>query len=363
MRQRAENLKKELGELKKQLEDIRKQEKSGESAYEEKNEEETKKELQDEEKEISTKDETEEEGEKLGLKGLAAGEEITFMTKAIGEDFDELKRSYAKLVKVSGGTWLIGSDRADGREGPRRKIMINDCYIGKYPAVNELFQQFVEKTGYITDAEKAGYGWVLTQSRWYDMVETVRKGGYYFKRGGYKKVKKASWRHPFGLDSGIVDKMNHPVVQVSYRDALAYSQWVDGTLPTEFQWEYIAKAGENDKIYTWGNEFDTEQCNSIETKKLDSVPSDVYEQSHPWKVFDMCGNTWEWCLNWFMPDYSALSDEARDPQGPEYGVYRVLRGGCWFSPKEEVTTTWRWRGRPMTWNNIISFRVIRSQLS
>ncbi|MBN1521827.1 MAG: SUMF1/EgtB/PvdO family nonheme iron enzyme, partial [Candidatus Aureabacteria bacterium] len=311
----SESLKEQLEELKKRLDDIKKQEKDGEALYKKKG---------GKEKEITTQEDVKVESSELGLAGISAEEEVNFLKKAIGDDFDELKRSYAKLVKIHGGSCEIGSENKSRNEGPRHRIEINDFLVGKYPIVNELFQQFIEKTGYKTDAERMGYGWVLTQTKWQERPESYRKGSFYFQRGGYKKVKGACWRHPFGLDSGIEDKMTHPVVQVSYRDAQAFCSWVEAELPTEFQWEYMAKAGDSQKIYSWGNIFEEGRCNSIESGFLDTTPVDKYE-GNPWHVFDSCGNTWEWCANWYMPDYRAVEDNARDPSGPVFGVYRTLR--------------------------------------
>ena len=162
----------------------------------------------------------------------------------------------------------------------------------------------------------------------------------------------ANWKHPEGKESTIVGKENHPVVHVSFEDAVAYCNWIGKRLPTEAEWEYAAKGGQKDAIFTWGN--DTSVLNSKANTWQGIFPTsntkeDGFERSSPVKsyppngygLYDMAGNVWEWTQDWYdFEYYNRLSknDINRNPKGPEktnnlnnpYAQEKVIRGGSFL---------------------------------
>ena len=231
------------------------------------------------------------------------------------------------VVFVPAGEFIMGSPEGEGdaNEHPQHTVYLDAYYIDKYEVTNEQFSQFVDATGYTTDAETAGWGWALTGAVW-------------------EEVEGADWRHPQGPGSSIEGKMDHPVVQVSWNDADAYCQWAGVRLPTEAEWEKAAR-GAYGREYPWGNsapdgsklnycdvncEFDRKDS-SVDDGYADTAPVGHYEAGKsPYGAYDMVGNVWEWVADWYGydADYYSKSPE-RDPQGPDSGELRVLRGGSW----------------------------------
>jgi serine/threonine-protein kinase len=233
------------------------------------------------------------------------------------------------MVYVPAGEFLMGSTDADRNveddEKPQRSVYLDAFYISQYPVINRQFSQFVDTVGYRTDAEKAGSGWVWTGQAW-ELVEG------------------ADWRHPRGPGSSIADKMDHPVVQVTWNDAEAYCLWADKRLPTEAEWEKAAR-GTSGRSYPWGNSApDGRKLNScdvnceigwrdssVDDGYVDTSPVGHYEAGKsPYGAYDMAGNVWEWVADWYEDDYYSQAPE-RNPQGPGSGEKRVTRGGSWYN--------------------------------
>jgi formylglycine-generating enzyme required for sulfatase activity len=166
------------------------------------------------------------------------------------------------------------------REIPQQSITLSAYSIGTYPVTNEKFEAFIENSGYITTAETEKTGFVFTPK--------------------FEVVKGADWRHPQGPKSTIKDKEDHPVVQVSWFDAIEYCKWLSKKtglifrLPSEAEWEKAAR-GEDGRTYPWGNRWYSNNANA-EYKIKDTTPVDLFSQKGE-SVFgcvDMCGNVFEW---------------------------------------------------------------------
>jgi len=212
----------------------------------------------------------------------------------------------------------------DDDERPAHKVTLSPFYIDATEVTNAEFALFVEATGYKTDAEKRGFSWA-------------------FKKGlkDWKAIEGADWRHPLGPDSTITDKMDHPVVNVSWNDAAAYAKWAGKRLPTEAEWEYAARGGREGDIYPWGNELipgGALKANFWQgTWPDDNRLGDGYYYTSPagsfepngFGVYDTIGNVWEWTADWYDADYYKRSPE-KNPKGPKVGEFRVARGGSWF---------------------------------
>jgi len=260
------------------------------------------------------------------------------------------------MVFVPAGEFIMGSPEGEGldNEHPQRTVYLNAFYIGKYEVTNEQFSQFVDATGYTTDAETAGWGWAWTGEDW-------------------EEVEGADWRHPQGPGSSIEDKMDHPVVQVSWNDADAYCRWVGVRLPTEAEWEKAAR-GTDGREYPWGNsapdgsklnycdvncELDWKDS-SADDGYTDTAPVGHYEAGKsPYGAYDMAGNVWEWVADWYDADYYSKAPD-RNPQGPDSGEKRVLRGGSWFGYEGDARCADRYGGAPDVRISYFGFRVAAS---
>jgi formylglycine-generating enzyme required for sulfatase activity len=159
----------------------------------------------------------------------------------------------------------------------------------------------------------------------------VKLDGYWIYKnevtvGQYKQFCAATGRTMPNLDSDFSGD-DHPVVNVTWFDAVAYCRWAGVRLPTEAQWEKAAR-GTDGRIYPWGNVWDKDKANADgdQTTPVGSFP----KGASPYGCLDMAGNVWEWCQDWYGSDYYA-SSPASNPTGPASGDKRVLRGGSWIS--------------------------------
>ena len=235
------------------------------------------------------------------------------------------KQPSNNMVLLSGGVFTMGGSGVRYTdETPTHDVALPPFEIDRYLVTNAQFEDFVRSTHYITDAEKKGVGWAF------------RKGA-----NDWAKIDGADWRHPEGTDSDIEEIMNHPVVQVSWYDAQAYASWAGKRLPTEAEWEYAARGGKTQQMFPWGNDL------TVDGKPLANFwqgiwpdtnhLSDGYYYTSPvgsfppndFGLYDIVGNAWEWCADWYDENYYKVSPIA-NPIGAETGQYKVARGGSWF---------------------------------
>ena len=247
------------------------------------------------------------------------------------------------LVLLPGGEFVMGTDSREGfpadGEGPERPVRVDPFYIAPYAVTNTQFQQFVEETGYVTEAEQFGWTYVFHLFVSEEMKREVANvpqatPWWYVVNGAY-------WAKPEGRDSDIRGRMDHPVVHVSWNDAEAYCKWSGQRLPTEAEWEYAARGGLERKTYPWGDLLKPDgehRCNIWQGKfPVKNNASDGYEGTAPvdaykpngYGLYNMAGNVWEWCADWFTPAYhqTTLSENPRfeQPTGR-----RSMRGGSYL---------------------------------
>ena len=211
------------------------------------------------------------------------------------------------LIAIEGGVLIMGDPEGDANEVERR-VEIRPFRLMRHEVTNRAFAAFVEETGHVTDPERHRAGYVWTD-RW-------------------RLVEGADWRHPFGPDSDIAGKADHPVVQVSRNDAAAFCAHYGWRLPSEEEWEFSAR-GEGRRRYPWGDtppeqsllkpsraNFGTVSCcaadetdGHLTTAPVGSFP----EGAGPFGHLDLSGNVWEWT-------------SSRFPGKPEHAV---IRGGGW----------------------------------
>ena len=182
-------------------------------------------------------------------------------------------------------------------------------------------------------------------------------------------VRDSSYNSPSGWngDKFPAEKSNHPVVNVSWYDAVAYSNWLSEKakklyrLPTEAEWEKAAR-GRDGLIYPWGNKFDPKKANTLEAQIGDTSEVEQFspQGDSPYGCSDMAGNVWEWCADWFDEEEYKNKNRIQDPQGPPAGTYRVLRGGSFASNPGSVRCAHRNRLHKSNFDLRYGFRVVSS---
>jgi formylglycine-generating enzyme required for sulfatase activity len=277
------------------------------------------------------------------------------------------------MVLLPSGTFRMGTDfalgfPADG-EGPIREIRLDGFYMDAVPVTNAAFKEFVDATGYHTEAERFGWSFVFTGDLSDAHPDAERVVGVEW----WRKIDGASWLHPEGPDSHIEHRREHPVTQVSWNDAAAYAAWAGKRLPTEAEWEYAARGGLDQKLFPWGDELTpdgTHLCNVWQgafpgtNTAEDGYVSVAPVQAFPpngYGLYSMTGNTWEWCADWFHPTFHVEATRV-NPVGPPVGAARVLKGGsylCHSSYCNRYRVAARSSNTPDSATTNMSFRCVR----
>lgn len=250
--------------------------------------------------------------------------------------------STAGMRPIPGGVFLMGNERdygfASDGEGPVHEVELAPFWIDETAVTNEAFNAFVNATGYRTEAERLGWSFVF--AGYLPPNHPARRGGpRVLGSEWWCRVEGATWRRPEGEGSNIKSRWAHPVVQVSWHDAAAYAAWAGKRLPTEAEWERAARGGlPHANRFPWGDELEPEGRHRMNVWQgefpLRDTGADGHRGTAPAKSFranahglyNMTGNVWEWCADWFDAGYYARSPR-RDPAGPAMGVRRVMRGG------------------------------------
>jgi sulfatase modifying factor 1 len=280
------------------------------------------------------------------------------------------------MIQLPGGEYLMGTNAHDGfpsdGEGPIRKVHVDAFGISPYAVTNEQFRAFVDSTGYVTEAESFGWSYVfhlLASDDVKKQVEQVPQGTPW-----WLAVHGAYWLHPEGPDSHIEDRGNHPVVHISWNDAMAYCKWSGTQLPTEAQWEYAARGGLSQKTYPWGDllkEGGEHRCNIWQGKfpvvnnasdgYVGTAPVDSYAPNG-YGLYNVAGNVWEWCLDWFDPSYHHTTN-SENPFFSKSTGRRSMRGGsflCHRSYCNRYRVAARSSNTPDSSTSNCGFRVVRS---
>lgn len=243
---------------------------------------------------------------------------------------------------VPSGAFAMGDssgDRnpADG-EVPVHQVSVDGFSIDATTVTNADFARFVDATGYETEAEAFGFSAVFHLAVAADEADVMGQAG---GTPWWLGVRGADWRHPGGRRSSVDDLGDHPVVHVSWNDAVAYCVWAGRRLPTEAEWEYAARGGLAGAKYPWGDaEVDAgrwraniwqgefPRMNTREDGWLTTAPVRSFEPNG-YGLWQPVGNVWEWCADWFSPRTYTRGDVA-NPRGPEHGQARILRGGSYL---------------------------------
>ncbi|MFJ9197295.1 formylglycine-generating enzyme family protein [Streptomyces flaveolus] len=276
-------------------------------------------------------------------------------------------------VLLEGGTFLMGTDDRDGfpadGEGPVRQVTVRPFRIDAFAVTNARFARFVEATGHVTEAERFGWSYVFAGF----LPAALRRGAarppgtpWWCGVGG------AYWHAPEGPGSTVDDRGDHPVVHVSWNDALAYCRWAGARLPTEAEWEYAARGGLEQRRYPWGDELTpggTHRCNiwqghfptknTAEDGYRGTAPVDAFEPNG-FGLYNVAGNVWEWCADRWGTNHTAR--HRTDPKGPARGTSRVMRGGsylCHHSYCNRYRVAARTANTPDSSTGNLGFRCVR----
>jgi len=317
----------------------------------------------------------------LGGAGLAVAAGYAYMSLGLKSQVGSSAATKKNgMLLIPAGGFLMGSDSryAQKNERPTHQVELNSFWISQTHITNDEFALFVKETGYVTTAEKVP-DWETLKVQL--PPQTPRPPDHVLQAGGmvfvgtnkprryedynnwWKFIPGANWRHPYGPHSSIEGKGDHPVVQVSYIDALAYANWAHARLPTEAEWEYAARGGLNQATYAWGDELtpmgkkmaniwegetltkdsdvliNPKAGGAVGTQSVGTFPANGYG------LFDMTGNAWQWTSDWYRSD--AFSEQAKlagvkNPQGPLTSYdpddhvapvnapKRVIRGGSFL---------------------------------
>jgi formylglycine-generating enzyme required for sulfatase activity len=245
------------------------------------------------------------------------------------------------MVRLAGGTFLMGGEDADANpldgEGPIREVTVSPFLIARHAVTNAEFAAFVDATGYRTGAERYGWSFVFASL----LPGRLRKGAERPQAAPWWcRVEGAYWAAPEGPGSGITERADHPVVHVDHHDAQAFCRWAGLRLPTEAEWEYAARGGLVGKRYPWGDELipsGQHRCNiwqgrfpthnTLQDGYFSTAPAQSF-QPNGYGLYNMSGNVWEWCADWWGTDHDATP--TTDPTGPSRGSTRVMRGGSYL---------------------------------
>jgi len=293
------------------------------------------------------------------------------------------------MVHIPAGTFQMGTDDPAFPDAhPVHKVTVNEFWMDEHEVTNAEFEKFVKATNFITIAERK-----LNPKDFPDVPpESLVPGSGVFSPPDqqvtldnplqwWKYVPGASWRHPFGPQSDIQGLENNPVIHVSYEDALEYAKWAGKRLPTEAEWQYAAQGNHPGQKYYWGNELkpggkwmaniyqgdfpskNTGEDGFIGIAPVKSFPPNGYG------LYDMDGNVWEWCNDFYRPDYYEVSP-ANNPKGPSNSydpdepnaVKRVQSGGSFLCSDQyciRYRPGSRGKGEVSSGSNNLGFRCVK----
>ncbi|MXV51154.1 SUMF1/EgtB/PvdO family nonheme iron enzyme [Pedobacter sp. HMF7647] len=340
--------------------------------------------------------------------GLSRNDSAIFMDGG-GRDFQLSKINNIEsltapqgMVYISGGDFSMGgvnpvgmsdgghNDMEDAR--PVHRVGVSPFFMDATEVTNKEFAEFVKATGYVTIAEQKP-----TKEEFPDAPEENLIAGSLVFSPPKEKVsldnflrwwsyqKGADWRHPTGEGSSIAGRENYPVVQIAWEDAAAYAKWAGKRLPTEAEWEFAARAGRSGELYTWGNKLQPNgkwMANIFEGSFPDhDSGADGFVGIAPVKrfpandygLYDIAGNVWEWCSDWYRSDYYASQSQNKisvNPKGPsdsfdpeEPGVKKKVQRGGSFLCTDQYCTRYmvgtRGKGEYRSASNHIGFRCVK----
>ena len=296
---------------------------------------------------------------------------MSWLTKVFGHK-QEQPEQLDNFVLIRGGEFTMGSPEGEAGRAEieavwqkngvdyceiQHEVRLSNFSMSRYAVTVAEFRQFIEAAMYRTDADKAGFS-------------------YMFSNGEVNEGKGVNWCCGVSGSVRLESEANHPVVHVSWNDAVAYCKWMSKKsgktyrLPTEAEWEYACRAGTTTPFNT-GNNLTTEQANYDGNYPYNNNPKGVYRQNtiavnsfapNEWGLYNMHGNVYEWCSDWYGGTYyddCEAKGTVLNPQGPSTGSERVIRGGSWILNADRCRSANRGcLSAPGGWTNYAGFRLV-----
>lgn len=268
------------------------------------------------------------------------------------------------MTFLPGGSFTLGDSTGDSDERPVHPVQILPFYIGKYEVTVREFKAFTDATGYRTDAERGD-------------------GSYAWDGSGWNKKANADWRTDEQGRLRPDSALNRPVSHVSWMDAVQYCNWLSQTgkftpvytirgdtvaanvaangyrLPTEAEWEYAAAAGLPAKKFKWAGSNDLSSIAWFSNNSSRRLHAVGLKQSNAAGIFDLTGNVWEWCHDWYSANWYVTSAGMTDPTGPAFGTTRTLRGGSMNNNPTHCRIANRSSRYPDYRDCNVGFRIVR----
>ena len=255
-----------------------------------------------------------------------------------------------KWVWVEGGTFNMGctGEQSDcyGDEKPVHTVYVDGFYMSNYEVTVAQFAQFIKETGYTTDAEKHGYSWI------WDGDWATRNG--------------VNWKCDVKGDIRPKSEYNHPVIHVSWYDAVAFCKWLSKKtgitirMPTEAEWEYAARGGQKSRGYKYAGSNNPDEVAWYDGNSGEKTHPVGQKRPNELGLYDMSGNVWEWCWDWYDSNYYSKSPR-NNPKGPSGGSLRVDRGGDWSLFAWDVRVADRDSSDPSYSGHNLGFRLLRTR--
>ncbi|MGM0497131.1 MAG: formylglycine-generating enzyme family protein [Bacteroidota bacterium] len=239
-----------------------------------------------------------------------------------------------EFVLVNKGEFYMGNENGEKDEKPRHLVKLNDFYISKHEVTNAQFCEFLNSEGKSNDD---GIPYIEIEDK--DCKIQYNRKGFYPK----------------------VDYINHPVIEVTWYGANAYSKWKGGRLPTEAEWEYAAKGGSKSEDYKYSGSNNPDKVAWYDKNSQGRTHVVGTKMANELGLYDMSGNVWEWTNDYYRWNYYRISP-TDNPEGPEWSTVKAVRGGSWGYNEDYLRPSFRKINSPDAGNFNLGFRVVKDSL-
>lgn len=272
---------------------------------------------------------------------VLAGGNATIIKKEARYKDSYIEEISNNMVFVEGGTFIMGDEFNKNKNEPSHTVKLNSFYVGKFEVTHRQFAYFMTKTGYVTEAQQNDGAIVIDGSK-------RKEVNFGYDAAG--KVRSA-------------ENTNDPVLYVSWNDALAFCNWLSKEtnrsfrLPTEAEWEYAARGGIKTQSLNFAGIGKPEEVAWFKANSGNQTHAVGKKKSNELDLFDMSGNAWEWCADWYSEKYYKNSPN-ESPMGPTDGRQRVIRGGSWQSDLAQIRSVYRSGATPHEGFYSIGLRIV-----